>query len=72
MKFLPENVIKKVRTPVIQVMGENLSLSVFSLIDREVHIVQKVMDVRYPRTIRQLKEGRVEKIINLLKTVDVS
>jgi hypothetical protein len=72
MEFIPENQIRKVNMPILQIMGQNISLYALTLIDKQLYSVQNIMDVEYPRTIRGVRNGGVQKILDLLEQLEVS
>lgn len=68
--YLPQNQVSKVYIPILQIMGQNISLYAFSLIDKQVYTVQDIMDAEYPRTLVGVRKGGINKIINLLEQVE--
>ena len=72
MEFIPENQVRKVNMPILQIMGQNISLYALTLIDKQVYSVQNVMDAEYLRTIRGVRIGEVQKILDLLEQLEVS
>ncbi|PHZ10488.1 uncharacterized protein RHIMIDRAFT_259064 [Rhizopus microsporus ATCC 52813] len=53
-------------------MGQNISLYVLSLIDKQIYSVQNVMDAEYPRNIKKVRDRGIDKTLNLFGHVDVS
>ncbi|KAG0732998.1 hypothetical protein G6F57_008523 [Rhizopus arrhizus] len=63
MEFIPENQVRKVNMPILQIMGQNISLYALTLIDKQVYSVQNVMDAEYLRTIRGAIRNNVQQHI---------
>ncbi|ORZ25731.1 hypothetical protein BCR42DRAFT_315860 [Absidia repens] len=57
MKHIPEDAIKTIRIPAIQVMGLSCCVYSLSLIDKGVYCLEHVCAFEYPRTIQQIKQG---------------
>lgn len=53
--------ICKIKLPMIQIMGMNCHISLINLVDKNVYVVQDVYSFKYPKTIKQVEEGGVEK-----------
>ncbi|GAA5796334.1 hypothetical protein HPULCUR_001704 [Helicostylum pulchrum] len=58
------------RVPILQVTGQNISLYVFSSIDKQIYSVLNVMDIKHPRNYRKIRDGGIDKILTLFDHVD--
>ncbi|ORE02186.1 hypothetical protein BCV72DRAFT_298170 [Rhizopus microsporus var. microsporus] len=67
---LPHSQVSNVHIPILQVMGQNISLYVLSLIDKQIYSVQNVMDAEYPRNIKKVRDRGIDKTLNLFGHVD--
>lgn len=45
---------------------------VLSLIDKQVYVVQNITEAEYPRTLKEIRGGGIDKVLNLLGHVDIS
>ncbi|CAO3651143.1 unnamed protein product [Mucor hiemalis] len=52
----------------IHIMGMNCHISLLKLIDKNVYVVQDIFSFKYPKTLKQIKEGSVQE--NLLLDID--
>ncbi|ORE02674.1 hypothetical protein BCV72DRAFT_265066 [Rhizopus microsporus var. microsporus] len=68
--YLPQSQASEVHMPILQIMGQNISLCVLSLIDKQVYSVQNTLDAEYPRTLAGIKTEGIRKIIDLLGQVE--
>jgi hypothetical protein len=53
-------------------MGQNISLYIPKLINKQVYAVENVMDVEYLRSLKKVRDGGIGKILNLFEYVAVS
>ncbi|CAO3699365.1 unnamed protein product [Rhizopus stolonifer] len=70
LSFLPVSQVSNIRLPILQVMGQSISLYVISSIDKQVYAVQNVIDAEYPRNVKMVRDGGIAKILNLFEHVD--
>ncbi|KAI7863152.1 hypothetical protein BDF14DRAFT_1973317 [Spinellus fusiger] len=70
LNYLPQSQVKNVHIPILQIMGQNVSLFVLSLIDKQVYSVQNIMSAIYPRTLVEVRAGGIKKLIDLLSQVE--
>ncbi|KAI8143387.1 hypothetical protein BJV82DRAFT_668449 [Fennellomyces sp. T-0311] len=64
--------IKKVQMPIIQIIGTTCHISALKLIDKGVYILDQVARLQYPMTIKQLRSGGIEDLLNKLEIIKVT
>ncbi|KAI8339231.1 hypothetical protein BC941DRAFT_350584 [Chlamydoabsidia padenii] len=63
MPFLPPRETKLLYMPIIQIMGLDCSIYAMSLVDKQLYAIQKVAQLKYPRTVRELRQGELKKLV---------
>jgi hypothetical protein len=69
--FIDETEIKNIKLPFVQIMGFNAVLSMISLNDKGVYIIEDVMKFKFPTTRRHIREGQIVKLIKAMSLIRV-
>jgi hypothetical protein len=69
--YIDEAEIKKIKLPFVQIMGFNAVLSMISLKDKGVYIIEDVMKFKFPTIHRHIREGQVTKLIKAMSLIRV-
>jgi hypothetical protein len=72
MPFLPPRQTKSLYMPIIQIMGLDCSIYAMCLVDKQLYAIQKVAQLKYPRTVRELRQGGLKKLVLGLECISVS
>ncbi|KAI9345709.1 hypothetical protein BD770DRAFT_396772 [Pilaira anomala] len=64
------NEISKIKLPIIHIMGMNCRISILNLIDKNVYVVQDIFNFKYPKTIKQVNEGGIQKLMTGLSLLE--
>ncbi|KAI9282638.1 hypothetical protein BY458DRAFT_126742 [Sporodiniella umbellata] len=64
MPYIPENKIQNVVIPMVQIMGLSCVVYGMNIIDKRVYTLQKLCSFNYPSTLRELKKGGINAMIN--------
>ncbi|CAO3672780.1 unnamed protein product [Rhizopus stolonifer] len=62
--------ILKVKFPIIQLMGSTCHISSLQIIDKGVYVLNDIYYFLYPKTIKQLKSGAIDNLINGLTMIE--
>lgn len=60
IRNLPTRLIKITYIPVIQIIGLNRHVCLLSLIDQNLYVVEKVIEINYPRTYHEPSQSGIK------------
>ncbi|KAI7888991.1 uncharacterized protein EV154DRAFT_592879 [Mucor mucedo] len=61
--YISASGIYKIKLPIIRMMGMNCQVSILNLIDKNVYSSQEIYSFKYPKTIKQIKEGGIQDLM---------
>jgi hypothetical protein len=64
--------IAGIKFPIIQIMGLSVHISVMQLKGKGVYTVEKVCSFCFPKSLYEIKAGKIEKLIDGLVVIEVS
>ncbi|CAO3588499.1 unnamed protein product [Absidia cylindrospora] len=70
LQYIPLNKLKSIFVPIVQVMGMNCSVLAMSIIDKNVYAVQTISDMTYPRTLSEIRDNEIGKLVCSLQNVE--
>lgn len=72
MPYIPENKIQNVVIPMVQIMGLSCVVYGMNIIDKKVYTLQELCSFNYPCSLRELKKGGINTMINGFCLIEVS
>jgi hypothetical protein len=69
--YINESEIANIKLPFVQIMGFKAVLSMITLKDKSVYVVEELMKFRFPSTIQHIKEGEITKLVKALSLIKV-
>lgn len=58
--------------PLIQIMGLSYFIYTMNIIDKKIYKIQRVASLNYPSTLREVKAGSIEKVLDGFAVAEVS
>ncbi|KAI8884046.1 hypothetical protein K501DRAFT_183160 [Backusella circina FSU 941] len=63
MPYIPQNKIKNVVAPMVQIMGLSCVVYGMNIVDKKVYTLQKLCAFNYPSTFREVKSGGINALL---------
>lgn len=72
MPYIPQNKIKNVVVPMVQIMGLSCIVYGMNIVDKKVYTLQKLCAFNYPSTFREVKKGGKNAMLNGFCLIEIS
>jgi hypothetical protein len=72
MPYIPQNKIKNVVAPMVQIMGFSCIVYGMNIVDKKVYTLQELCAFNYPSTFREVKKGGINAMLNGFCLIEVS
>ncbi|KAI9262219.1 hypothetical protein BDA99DRAFT_70653 [Phascolomyces articulosus] len=63
LDHLDSTTLQDVHIPIVQVLGLSVTIHTLSMIDKKLYLLQKVTKFVFPRTLKDIRKGGIDKVI---------